>query len=90
MRQVSDALGEIKLINSSYTRTQYAFDYSWWSAFGFERNCDPKDLDIARSMAVTSNDQVNDSVGVKVDMFLQERRLYVRKENNHFIVCINS
>ena len=30
--------GEVNLINSEYTTNRFAFTYSWWSAYGFDRH----------------------------------------------------
>lgn len=38
MQQNSEESGEVNLINSSYSTNRFAFTYSWWSAYGYDRH----------------------------------------------------
>ena len=39
MTQNSEEEGEVQLLNSDYTTNRFAFTYSWWTAFNYERYC---------------------------------------------------
>lgn len=38
LAQNGEEEGEVNLINSDYTTNRFAFTYSWWSAYGFDRH----------------------------------------------------
>lgn len=38
MVQNGDEEGEVNLLNSDYTTNRFAFTYSWWSAYGYDRH----------------------------------------------------
>ena len=38
MIQNSEEDGEVNLINSTYSTTRFAFSWSWWSAYGWQKH----------------------------------------------------
>lgn len=38
MTQTAETEGQIQIINSSYSTKRFAFSWSWWSAYGWQRH----------------------------------------------------
>ncbi len=65
MTQASEEEGEVQLINSTYSTTRFAFSYSWWSAYGYQRHVleNPPEAD---QMKLINQQMAYDSVGQKI------------------------
>lgn len=46
--QNGDEEGEVNLLNSEYTTDRFAFTYSWWSAYGYDRHIKSNEVYLAR------------------------------------------
>ncbi len=66
MDQISDECGDVELINCDYTTKRFPFTYSWWSAYGYKRHCDEKDMADADAMTLTDQLMAYAQVGEKV------------------------
>lgn len=47
MVQNGDEEGEVNLLNSDYTTNRFAFTYSWWSAYGYDRHIESNQARLA-------------------------------------------
>ena len=75
MITVDSENGEVELLNTKYSTTRFAFSYSWWSAYGWERHLtgvdgkgdpSPDDLAAAENMQLVNQEMAYSSVGVKI------------------------
>lgn len=66
MSQSGEETGDVNLINCDYTTTQFPFTYSWWSAYGYKRHCDEKDMFHADGMKLIDQEEAYSQVGQKV------------------------
>lgn len=72
MEQTGPSDGEVTLLNSTYTTTRFGFTWSWWSAYGWERNCDERDHADAERMKLVNQDNAYGTVGVLIKKDLME------------------
>ena len=66
MTTLSPTEGDIELLNSAYTKSRFAFGYSWWSAYGFNHHIDKQDKPVAESMELVNQDMAYERVGEKI------------------------
>ena len=71
LRQVSDEDGEVQLLNTTYTTTRFAFCWSWWSAYGWQRRCKSNE-DQAEEMKLINQDLAYEACGKKIKKDLLE------------------
>jgi len=72
MRQISEEEGEVELVNSTYSTDRFPFTYSWWSAYGYQRHCDQKDMQIADGMTMVDQQMAYESCGQKIKADLMQ------------------
>jgi hypothetical protein len=72
MEQTSPTDGEITLLNTTYTTTRFGFTWAWWSAYGWERNCDERDSSEAERMKLVNQDNAYSMVGTVIKKDLME------------------
>ena len=48
--------GEVNLLKSQYAQDRFAFSYSWWSAFGYERHMKGNPPEAADMALITQQD----------------------------------
>ncbi|CAM9735420.1 unnamed protein product, partial [Choristocarpus tenellus] len=65
MVQNEEEEGEVNLLNSDYTTNRFAFTYSWWSAYGFDRHVLSNNNE-AHAMKLMNQEEVYNSVGLKI------------------------
>lgn len=65
LQQNGEEEGEVQLINSNYSTNRFAFTYSWWSAYGYQRHVlgSPPE---AESMKLVDQLEAYNSVGLKI------------------------
>ncbi|GMI09861.1 hypothetical protein TrLO_g15271 [Triparma laevis f. longispina] len=71
MTQNSEEEGEVQLLNSDYTTNRFAFTYSWWTAFNYERYVQ-SDEAICKRMKFVGQEDVYNSVGQKIKADLMD------------------
>lgn len=65
MQQNSEEEGEVQLLNSTYSTTRFAFTYSWWSAYGYQRHVQDSPPE-ADAMKLIDQSEAYKSVGLKI------------------------
>jgi hypothetical protein len=44
--QSEEETGEVELINCDYSTKRFPFTYAWWSAYGYKRHVDEKNMQV--------------------------------------------
>ena len=65
MVQLSQNEGEINLVNSSYSTKRFAFSWSWWSAYGWQRH-QKGDEGLSEDMKLIHQGLAYDATGVPI------------------------
>ncbi len=65
MQQKDDEDGEVVLINSTYSTTQFAFSWSWWSAYGWQKHQQGNEAE-AEGMKLVNSEAVYETCGLKI------------------------
>ena len=65
MVQLSAMEGEINLVNSSYSTKRFAFSWSWWSAYGWQRH-QKGDEGLAEDMKLIHQGLAYEATGVPI------------------------
>jgi Kinesin motor domain len=63
--QNGDEEGEINLLNSDYTTNRFAFTWSWWSAYGYDRHI-TSNKEQADAMLLMNQEAVYAQCGTKI------------------------
>jgi len=63
---MSDAEGEVELINCDYTTTRFPFTYCWWTGFGYQRHLTGDNMPDADAMELIDQVKAYESVGKKI------------------------
>ena len=71
MLQNADEDGEVNLLNTKYSTTRFAFTWSWWSAYGWQRRC-KSDENYAEQMKLINQDLAYEACGKKIKKDLLE------------------
>mmetsp|Transcript_11659 Transcript_11659/g.20804 ORF Transcript_11659/g.20804 Transcript_11659/m.20804 type:complete len:1079 (+) Transcript_11659:197-3433(+) len=58
--------GEVNLLKSTYTNNRFAFSWSWWSAYGWERHAKEPIPPEASAMTLINQNDVYESCGKKI------------------------
>ena len=67
MVQNSEMDGEVNLLRSKYSTNRFAFSWSWWSAYNHKNHCiSDESKEQAKTMHVTSQQEVYDAVGTRI------------------------
>eukprot|EP01038_Epipyxis_sp_PR26KG_P012422 gene12422-16660_t len=66
LRQISEELGEVELINSDYTTSRFPFTYAWWSANGYNNYLQGDNMPEADDMTLINQETVYESCGTKI------------------------
>jgi Kinesin motor domain len=69
--QNGDEEGEINLLNSDYTTNRFAFTWSWWSAYGYDRHI-TSNKEQADAMQLMNQEAVYASCGTKIKADLMD------------------
>ena len=65
MLQNAEEDGEVNLINSTYSTTRFAFSWSWWSAYGWQKHQQGNENE-GETMKLVNSEAVYESCGVKI------------------------
>ncbi|CAM9272315.1 unnamed protein product [Chrysoparadoxa australica] len=71
MVQNGEEEGEVNLLNSTYSTNRFAFTYSWWSAYGFDRHVKSNE-DEANAMQLMNQEKVYEQCGCRIKADLLE------------------
>ena len=77
MVQVGPTEGEINLVNSSYSTKRFAFSWSWWSAYGWQRH-QKGDEGLSEDMKLVNQGGAYEATGVPVRSDVLEGNAVVR------------
>jgi len=66
LNQNAEEEGEVELINCEYSTKRFPFTYAWWSAYGFKRHCDEKDMENAAEMKLINQLDAYEGCGKKI------------------------
>ena len=67
----ADPSSSVELLHSKYTTNRFAFTWSWWSAYGWQRRLkDDGDKSVAESMNLVNQEEVFAACGpsIKADL----------------------
>ena len=65
MVQVSKDIGEVRLMNCTYSTKRFAFSWSWWSAYGWEHH-QKGDMLFAKDMILVNQNDVYCAAGYPI------------------------
>ena len=66
LQQESEQSSSVELLNSKYTTNRFAFTWSWWSAYGWERRLKGDDQAVAKSMKLMGQGPVYQACGTSI------------------------
>ena len=74
MRQIGEEEGEVELVKSKYSTNRFAFSWSWWSAYGWQKKIKKGDKheSLAQDMKLIGQDLCYAAVGKKVKQELYD------------------
>ena len=77
MVQVSDEEGEINLVNSKYSTKRFAFTWSWWSAYNWQRRQQGEEQ-LSEQMKMVDQAMAYEACGVPIQKDVLDGKAVVR------------
>ena len=67
LQQEEEQSSSVEVINSKYSKNRFAFTWSWWSAYGWERRVEgDKNKAVAESMTLVNQKMVFEACGPSI------------------------